>query len=169
MPMSLKGMLISVIALLFIIGCAPVISKETLKDVDKSVHPEDIVKNPEGFAGKKVVIGGTILGVENLENRTYVEILQEGLNYRLKPVDPDESAGRFLVSFDGFKDPAVFSKGRGLTVAGVVGGLEERKIGKSRYRYPLINVTEHYLWPERAYSSEPSVGIGLGFGYTHID
>lgn len=169
MPMSLKGTLICAIALLFIAGCAPVISKETMKDVDRSVKPEDIVKNPEAFKGRKIVIGGTVIGIENLEDRTYVEILQEGLNYRLKPVEPDESAGRFLVSFDGFKDPAVFSKGRGLTVAGVVEGLEERKIGKLRYRYPLIKVTEHYLWPERAYSSEPSVGIGLGFGYTHID
>lgn len=167
--MGYARLLVAIFMAYALSGCAPVIPEEALKDVDRDIKPEDIVKRPEAYKGKKVVIGGLIISVENLEEKTYVEILQEGLNYRLRPVDPDESAGRFLISFEGFKDPAVYSKGKELTVAGTVEGSEPRKIGKTTYNYPVIKAQEQYLWHGEYRGREPSVGIGVGLGYTHID
>ncbi|MBI1910540.1 MAG: Slp family lipoprotein [Deltaproteobacteria bacterium] len=160
-------MLLAVFTVVY--GCGPVISKETLKQVDRNVTFEEVSKNPTQFIGKKVAFGGTIINTENEENRTLIEVLQEGLDYRLKPVEPAESAGRFLVAFDGFKDPAIYSKGKRITIAGTITGVEDRKLGQITYKYPVIKPDEHRLWIPRTYEREPSIGIGIGLGYTHID
>lgn len=144
------------------IGCGPILSKETLKTADRNVRFEDILKNPEAYKDTTVVLGGSIVRVENLENRTLVEVIQHRLNSQLKPINPDESAGRFFVEFDDFKDPAIYSPGRFLTVAGKVRGVEKRKLGKMDYDSPVIAPVEHYLWRQRGYEGEPSIGIGLG-------
>ncbi|MBI5642067.1 MAG: Slp family lipoprotein [Deltaproteobacteria bacterium] len=161
--------IIMAVAAFTLIGCAPVISKDTLKAVDRDIKFEQVVKNPDAYAGKGVVFGGTILDIENREDVTILEVLQEGVNSQLKPVAPEESEGRFLVRFKGFKDPAVYSKGKHITVAGKIVDAEERKLGKGTYLYPVIEPAEHYLWKRHEYDRGPSLGIGLGLGYTHID
>lgn len=157
------------VSLAVISGCAPVISKQTMNTVDKNVKYEDIKNDPAAYTGKSVVLGGTIIKTENLEDRTIIEVMQEPLNRSLKPRGREESAGRFLVEFKGFKDPAIYTRGRDITVAGTVKGTERRAIDKIQYDFPVVEPTEHYLWPEREYRSEPSIGIGIGLGYTHID
>lgn len=166
--MPSKALLIAS-ALILLYGCAPVISKETLKTVDREISFSQVAKDPGAYVGKSVVFGGTIINVDNQEGRTVMEVLQEGLDYRLKPVLPEESEGRFLVEFPAFKDPAVYSKGRGITVAGTIKGVEEGKVGKTTYKYPVIEPREHHLWRLRGYDPGTRIGIGLGFGYTHID
>lgn len=160
-------------ALLFLVaGCGPVISENVLKTVDRDISFRSVVADPAKYNGKSVVFGGTIIDVENLEGITVMEIVQEGLNSQLKPVEEDVSAGRFLVKFDRFMDPAIFTKGKRITVAGVVTGTETRPLGKVNYRYPVIEPKEHYLWESRDYYDPyawPGVGIGIGLGYTHID
>ncbi|MDO8427317.1 MAG: Slp family lipoprotein [Deltaproteobacteria bacterium] len=160
--------LLLLIILAVFAGCAPVISEEALKDVDREINLGDVIKDPEGYAGKGVVFGGTIISAENLENRTILEVIQHGMNSRLNPVYTEESAGRFLVDFPGFKDPAIYANGKRITVAGKIKGVEEKKLGKGTYRYPVVEPKEHYLWPRQGYG-EPSIGIGFGIGYTHID
>lgn len=150
-------------------GCAPVISKQTLATVDRGLEFNEVIREPDAYAGRSVVFGGTILGVENMDGRTVVEVLQERLNSQLKPVDPEESAGRFLVEFDGFKDPVIYSTGNRLTAAGEITGVERRKLGKATYAYPVLKPREHYLWGPRPYDPGPRIGIGIGLGYTRID
>ncbi len=164
-----KFLIVMALMIAALAGCAPVISKDTLATVDRGIKFEDVVKDPGPYAGKNVVFGGTIINVENTESRTVLEVVQQGMNSQLNPVYTDESAGRFLVDFPGFKDPAIYSIGKRLTVAGRVKGSLEKKLGKGTYRYPVIEPTEHYLWPRRGGYSEPSIGIGIGIGYTHID
>ncbi len=152
------------LCLAFVAGCGPVLSDGTLKQVDREVSFVQVIKDPASFTGRKVVFGGAILGVENLADRTVVEVLEEGMNSQLKPVDPDKSAGRFLVSYDGFKDPAIYMPGKLITVAGTITGAEKRKLGKGSYTYPVIKPIETYLWRETNYSDEPRIGIGVGIG-----
>jgi outer membrane lipoprotein len=164
--------LLIIAAVMFLVaGCGPVISENVLKTVDRGIAFRSVVEDPARYNGKSVVFGGTILKVENLEGVTVMEVVQEGLNSQLKPVERDESAGRFLVKFDRFMDPAIFSEGKRITVAGVVTGTETRPLGKVNYRYPVIEPKEHYLWESRDYDTYawPNVGIGIGLGYTHID
>lgn len=156
--------LMPVFALILVAGCAPVISQNILSTVDKNVAFQDIIKNPQTHIGKTVVFGGEIISVENLETTTVVEVLHEAINRRLKPVGAETSAGRFLAVFTGFKDPAVYSKGKLLTIAGIVKGVEAKKLGKMDYNYPVIEETGHYLWTR---SREPSFGIGVGVGVSH--
>lgn len=154
-------------------GCAPVISENTLRTVDRDISFSSVVADPAAFTGRSVVFGGTILGIENMEGATVIEVVQEGMNSQLKPLDRGSSAGRFLARFDRFMDPAIFSAGRRITVAGIVAGSETRPLGKGTYRYPVIEPTEHYLWDPGDYDrgGDPriGIGIGIGLGYTHIE
>jgi len=152
-------------ALFILAGCAPVISEKTLGQMDRGLNLEEVLKDPGAYTGRTIVLGGTILAVENLEGRTVAEVIEQEMNSHLKPITPENSAGRFLVEFDGFKDPAVYTKGRRITVAGTITGVEKRTIGKTAYTYPVIRPAEHYLWEETSASTEPRVGIGLGVGY----
>lgn len=162
---SLK-MLAAALALAVLAGCAPVISGPVLKDIDRSIEFRSVAAEPARYKGTSVVFGGTIVRVENLEGTTVMEVVQEGMNSQLKPVSPEESAGRFLVKFNEFKDPAIFSAGKKITVAGVVTGAETRPLGKSTYRYPVIEPREHYLWEPSDYDrGRTSIGIGIGFGF----
>lgn len=168
--MNSAKMLIIAAVLLVIAGCGPVISENVLKTVDRDIEFRSVAADPDRYNGKSVVFGGTILNIENLEGVTVMEVVQEGLNSQLKPVERNESAGRFLVKFDRFVDPAIFSAGKRITVAGVVTGTETRPLGKGNYRYPVIEPKEHYLWEPSDYdSSSPRIGIGIGLGYWHVD
>ncbi|MBI5587464.1 MAG: Slp family lipoprotein [Deltaproteobacteria bacterium] len=157
-----KKTVLLLLVLLIVSGCAPVIDKKTLESVDREIRFADLVKDPDRYRGRKVLLGGTIVGVENREGKTEIEVLDQPLNYQLRPTNPEESEGRFLCVFEGFKDPAIYSRNRHITIAGVFKGLEKRRLGEMDYRYPVIEPVEHYLW--RSPYGEPSVGIGVGIG-----
>lgn len=145
-------------------GCAPVISQKTLDTVDRAAAFRDVQADPARYAGRPVLFGGAIIAVENLTDATYVEVMQQPLNSRLRPIDPGKTQGRFIAVFKGFKDPAIHAPGRFLTVAGKVSGSQTRLLGKMDYRYPLIEVIEDHLWPGPGEPASPGVSIGLGVG-----
>lgn len=107
--------------------------------------------------------GGAILAVVNHPNDTEIEILTRKLGRYGKPVDSDETQGRFLARVDGFLDPAIYAQGRLLTVYGLIDSWENRNVGEKSYRYPLIKVQTHYLWPkepENVYPAYDPYGYG---------
>lgn len=166
--MAIRGLLLSAIAVLLIAGCAPVISKETLGTVNRGLEFSEVAGRPADYIGQSVVFGGTILETRNEEGRTVIEVLQEGLDSRLRPAERGESAGRFLVEFPEFKDPAIYSKGKRITVAGEVIGSERQRIGRGTYDYPVIQPREHSLLDPPSYDPGPRIGIGIGLGYTRV-
>jgi len=145
-------------------GCAPVISQKTLDTVDRGIVFVEVRSDPARYAGRPVLFGGAIIAVENLSDATYVEVMQQPLNSRLRPVDPGKTQGRFIAVFNGFKDPAIYAPGRLVTVAGKVFGSQTRPLGKMDYRYPLIEAIEDHLWPGLSESASPGLSIGLGVG-----
>ena len=146
-----------------LIACAPVISPEVLKAVDQTITFEQILKNPDTYKGKMILLGGTIIKTINLPNETLIEVVQQPLNRGKMPKDPEASKGRFIIVFKEFKDPAIFSPGRLITVAGEVIGSQTRPLGETNYNYPLLTPKEYYLW--RPYEG-PSIHIGVGVGTT---
>jgi outer membrane lipoprotein len=110
------------------------------------------------FAGTRVRWGGTIAEVENRESQTWIEVVARDLQDNARPRESDRSQGRFLARFDGFLDPAIYSRGRQITVVGSVDGQKTRTIDQYEYRYPVVKVDSHYLWeplPEYRYVRDP--------------
>lgn len=154
--------------LLWLAACAEGISPETVSRADEKVSFRRLLKDPNAFYGKTVLLGGSIIKTENMAQKTLIIVLQHPLDSDKKPVGKDESEGRFIVSAPGFLDPAIYRQGREITVAGRVAGQEVRTLDRIRYAYPVIEKTELHLWPEeKALGTEPAVtfGIGLGFGF----
>ena len=152
-------------AVLLLAGCAHVISKGALQEVDTSVSFAQLAKDPEAYQGKTVLVGGDVIETQNLSDKTLVVVLQRPLGRRGEPDAGDVSEGRFIIQAPGFLDPAIYSPGRRLTVAGTVVGKEVRPLGEIEYTYPIIEERELYLWPEEESSSdEPKVHFGIGVG-----
>ncbi|MBI5561414.1 MAG: Slp family lipoprotein [Deltaproteobacteria bacterium] len=158
-----KRPLFFLLVLSILAGCAPVIPRETLQTVDRAITFKAVMDEPEGFIDATVLFGGAIISIENQGGSTVIEVMQQPLNRRLRPVKPGESAGRFLAVFNGFKDPAIYLPGRFLTIAGKVKAPHIQNIGKMPYRYPVIETIDHHLWSTPEYTG-PAFGIGLGFG-----
>ncbi|OGP27951.1 MAG: hypothetical protein A2067_09520 [Deltaproteobacteria bacterium GWB2_42_7] len=155
---TLYGSLLTVVS-----ACAPVISQGVLKTVDETITFERILANPDAYKGKIVLLGGTIVKTINLPDETLIEVVQQPLDRRNMPINAEASKGRFIIVFKEFKDPAIFSPGRLITVAGEVIGSQTRPLGETNYNYPLLTPKEYYLW--RPYEG-PSIHIGVGVGTT---
>ena len=151
--------------LVFAAHCAPVIAPEVLKNVDQSISFEQLLKDPESYKGRTVLLGGDIIETHNLPEKTRMIVLQRSLGYRKKPDPGSPSKGRFMVSVPEFLDPDIYRRGRKVTVVGSVAGKEVRPLGEIQYTYPLIEKTELYLWPtEEPSPTQPSVHFGIGIG-----
>ncbi len=162
---STHFLLVWLIAALLIAGCSPVISQGVLKQVDKAVHFEQLLKDPDAYRGRIVLLGGEIIETRNLPESTMIFLLQRPLGPRDEPDINGESKGRFIVAVPGFLDPAIYRPGRKVTVAGAVEGRETYPLGEIRYTYPVISKRELYLWPsEETTMTEPGVQVGVGIG-----
>jgi outer membrane lipoprotein len=150
---------------LLLIGCSHVISKDVLKQVDKNVTFAQLAKDPDAYKGKTVLFGGEIIETKNFADKSQVVVLQHPLDSRDRPVAGDVSEGRFIVTAPGLLDPAIYSPGRKITVAGQVVGKEKHPLGEIEYTYPVIEKQGLYLWPiERPASAEPQWQFGFGVG-----
>lgn len=148
---------------LLLAGCAPVISKGALKEVDQGLSFGQLLENPEAYRGKTVLLGGNIIETQNLSDRTLIVVLQRPLGFRKKPSGEDVSRGRFILYVPGFLDPAIYRHGRKITLVGSVIGKEVRPLGEIEYSYPVIEKKELHLWPpEESYVTEPRVYFGFG-------
>ncbi len=144
-------------------ACATAIPKESLRQADPSLTFQTLVKNPDAYKGKVVLLGGQIMNTTLSDGATWVEVLQRPLDWRQKPKDTDESYGRFLVRFPGFQDPAIYSPGKKITVLGEVAGKKLMRLGNIEYPYPELISKEQYLWKSEAYGG-PAFHIGIGVG-----
>ncbi len=140
-------------------GCAPVISKKVLETAQRDIPFSELAKDPMGYKGSTVLLGGTILKTDNLEAETVMEVLAQPLSRTLRPVRPEESPGRFLVVAEGFLDPALYAPGRPITVVGVVEGVRKGVLGEHPYAYPVISPVELHLWRDER---RPDITIGVG-------
>jgi len=136
------------IMILLSYGCSSVISKHIRKQVDKELTFGTVLKNPDTHKGKMVIWGGVIVGTKNLKEGTRLEVLQTYSDKNGVPLDTDISKGRFLGFYDGYLDPAIYSNGREVTVAGVVEGKKVLAIDETEYAYPVISIKEIHLWAQ---------------------
>ena len=129
-------------------GCASV--PEPLRGgPQQSPDPAMVRASPEQYAGVMVRWGGVIVTVKNEAAQSLVQVVSRPLGESTRPLETDESWGRFFASISSFIDPVDYAAGREITVIGVIDGVEQHDIGTYRYSYPLVRATAHYLWPVR--------------------
>ena len=153
------------VAIMLCAGCAGPFPSRITDQVDKRVSFADLHKDPRSYKGKWVMFAGVIVSsiIEN-DGSTYLEVVQKPADSQGRPLQTDESGGRFIAVSKQFLDPAVYRGGRVITVVGEVIGDSVRPLGGMAYRYPLLAVEALHLW-EPSYG--PRFGIGVGVGVFH--
>jgi outer membrane lipoprotein len=133
-----------------IAGCAgvpPVMQEGALPRMSLT----DLIANVAGYRGQTAVMGGFVLEVENQPGQTRLVALQVPIDSGQRPGSRDLSGGRLILTYDGFIDPEVYKKGRGITVRGeILGGAANDP--EVFYPYLRIQVREIHLWPEEKLS-----------------
>lgn len=147
------------ILILFLYGCAHVISKDLRVIAHRDIPISDIMKNPDAHIGKIIIIGGTIASSINTAEGTYIEVVQKPLDYRGAPEDTDVSYGRFIIFYEGYLDTAIYSPGREVTVAGEVMGKRIQRLGEMQYPYLLVRSKEIHLFKYRPLPIRFEIGI----------
>ena len=97
---------------------------------------------------KRARWGGVIAEVNNLKDKTMLEIVYFPQNSSGRPKIKDQTDWRFRAYVDGFLDPMVFKKGKSVTVLGKLAEKESGKIGEHEYLYPVIQSAYAYLWKD---------------------
>ena len=153
---------VCVAAAMLLCGCASVISENVLKDVNRGISFPDLLKDPKAYIGETVLLGGVIVEVTYKEDGTFLEIYQTAIDNQEEPIDLDLSKGRFLARYKGFLESGIYSKGRKVTIAGIVEGAEVLKIGNLSYHYPYLLIKEIHLWEKEQTVYEPYPWYPIG-------
>lgn len=163
--------LIFLIAVFFLTACASRIPQNISQTPTPNLALSEVITQIDAQKNKPVRWGGSILTVINHSNDTEIEILAKELGSSGKPNDTDDNTlGRFLARVDGFVDPAVYAKGRMLTIYGLVESVLSREIGEKPYAYPVIKAQTIYLWPretENVYPDYYPYGYWPGYYYPY--
>ena len=134
-------------ALLLVGGCAAVQPPAVAPVADIDVA--DVQRAPPATSDAPATVrwGGTVARVANTDaGTTELEIVARPLGRGGRPRHVDASAGRFLAEVDRFLDPEIVREGRDVTVTGTVAGLREGEIGRTDYRFPVVEVENLRFW-----------------------
>ncbi len=143
---------------MYVCGCAPVFPKEALDRVDRRVTFKELQKDPEKFLGTWVMIAGVIISTKTSKDGSYIEVLQIPMDRDGRPLDTDQSEGRFIAQSGQFIDEAVYHQGRLITIIGEVAGKRMMPIDQIMYQYPVLTAKALHLW-------RPSAGPQFFFGF----
>ena len=127
-------------------GCATTVPDAIRLPPSPDISVAQARENASAHTNQRVRWGGTIARVDNHQATTDLEIVARDLGSSGRPRQSDQSAGRFIARVAGFLDPAVYSEGRQVTVAGVVVQETSGRIGEHKYRYPVVQADAVYLW-----------------------
>src|SRR5262249_7290249 len=116
-------------------GCASSLFPEDLtRTVNRSLTLAEIKADPQAHLGEHVILGGDIIKAIPKPLDTEIEILARRLGGGDVPEGGDGSTGRFLVRTAGFLDPAIYARGRRLTVLRTGAGTRGPGGGRRRLR-----------------------------------
>ena len=139
--------ILSALAIALLSACASDVPEGIRTSPPSAVSPAEARADAQRLLGVSVRWGGIIAKVENGRDQTVLEVVARPLDRDGSPLQTDNAQlGRFLARVPGFLDPAVYEAGRELTVRGRFQGVETRNIGEYPYRYPVVQVEQHFLW-----------------------
>ncbi|WP_395342351.1 Slp family lipoprotein [Ningiella sp. W23] len=141
--------LLTLIGLISSLGaCTMVPDPIRVQDELALVPFDQIINNPvtDLASGENARWGGKIVGVQNLESVSEIEVVYFPESSNGKPQTSEQSAGRFKAVVEGFIDPLVFEQDRLITFVGQVGSPVDGIIGEQKYSYPTLNADGYYMW-----------------------
>lgn len=150
-------------AILQLGGCGSVLSRKTMDQVSPNLSPGIVLNNPKAFIGQTVLVGGTILDAENLQEGTLVEVLTYPTDRRGNPQLDEPALGRFFLLYPGYLDTLIYQQGRRIVAAGRIIGERAAKTDNTNRAFPLLRPLEIKLLSE--YDAGPRFGIGFGFQF----
>ncbi len=158
-------------ALCLISGCATFPDALQVSDESQLVTYQQVSAQPQASKGKLARWGGEIASIKNKPEMTVLEVVHYPLKSYGRPIDQDESIGRFRVNVDGFLDPMVYEKGRLVTFTGTVLGVEKGLVGEHEYVFPSLSSSAYHLW-KKVTEQRTSLhiwpyGYYSGFGWSH--
>ncbi len=128
-----------------------------------AIVPSDVQQSADRYAGSEVIWGGRIIGVENRELTTEVEVIGYPLDRDQQPMPDAPTVGRFIIVLPGFVEPLDYPAGRHLSAHGIVSGTRLGHVDEHEYLYPLLRAQEINVWPWGfMFDKKPRVGIGIG-------
>jgi starvation-inducible outer membrane lipoprotein len=123
---------------------------------DSSVSFTALLRSPDAYQGKTLVLGGYVMNVWTGKDETTIAVVQAPLGFRDRPKSKKLSEGRFIVKYKGFLEPPQSWRGIGITVAGEVAGLTKETY--SQCPEPCLKVMgrEIHFLPEYHYTDSGS-------------
>lgn len=164
---SFYYLLSSVLFLLIVVSCAPVLRKDLMQAGTREFSLDQLRGNPIQYQGKLYILGGLIVSAKNTERGSLIEAVYIPVNSLGYLKGREYADGRFLALFPGsagYLDPEIYRKGREITVAGEFTGVQRGKLDQADYIYPVFGIKQIYLWPEerRYYMGGPYYGYPYG-------
>lgn len=139
-----------VVGLAVLSGCASYPFSENLRNQAVPLNLTQVKANPQTTRGVMVIWGGRIINTINTTNGGEIYVLELPLGHKERPnADYTASTGRFIALSPEFLDPAVYARGRLVTIAGRTQGVRNQRLQTIMYRYPLLKVQQIHLWTGR--------------------
>ncbi len=161
-------LLLGALCLLVLSGCVTAPANLQAPSVD-SPGIQQVRADAEANLNKSVRWGGTVVGVQNLQGETRVEIIAKPLYRNGQPNTRDASQGRFIAVFDKFLEPSDYKTNSAITVVGVVTGTELGKVGEAEYDFPRVQATASQLWQPQSgnsrFARRSEYGYGPAYGH----
>jgi outer membrane lipoprotein len=151
--------LVAVVSTLILSSCAtPVLYKGYMLEGERSVSFAALRENPDQYKGKLFILGGVIVRTRLIEAGSEIEALHVPVDAAGYFEEHGRSEGRYLALLPrdgGMLDPAVYRRGRRVTLAGEFFGIRKGKIDEMEYAYPEFRIKQVYLWPRERFSAYP--------------
>lgn len=150
-------------ACLMLCACATPLYRDLPNVV--SVMPTDVQQAPDDYAGADVIWGGRIVGFNNREDRSEVEVVAFPLDRNQQPLTDAPTQGRFVLVLPGYVEALDYAEGRHLTVHGRLSGSTLGRVQEHDYLYPLVRGTSVHVWPWGfMFDRKPNISVGVGVG-----
>ncbi|HLO27194.1 MAG TPA: Slp family lipoprotein [Geobacteraceae bacterium] len=149
--------------LLFLTGCAPIFSDQSLRLVDRGMSFSELRKKPDQCMDRYLLLGGAVAAVENTNEGGELEVVQFGTDEDGRIIDTSNSGGRFLARSPDLLDPAVYQPGFLVVLVGKCAGSKTMRLGDMDYTYPVLDIKEVHI-QEPEVTAPPVFHFGVGVG-----
>lgn len=139
----------------FFTGCAffnpPTFTEEQLQEVDTTLTYQDILSDYRSLSGRKVIVGGRTVHLDNRTTQAYIQIAPAPLDRLFRPSAPDGGSSLILLVFPYPVDPSALANGRRITVIGQVRRMRRPSLTESgrTIRLVTIDVLSLHTWVPR--------------------